>query len=244
MLQLLYMQFNPKDKSVSLIGDIDFLLFGNSLVFNSEYSLADRTRNINKALDEVVGVLYRADPQYKWDDSTNSDFPFFTRSLVSGKDHYTLLENALLIHRVRVRDSNGSWKTLTPVTRSQLSDSVLEALGTPTSYFKMGGAIFPRPIPNYGGEGSFEVEFQRGSNHFTVESKEVEPGFNSQFHSFLSISAALDYAMANGLKEKAQFLMAMKKDVKDAIREHYEIRSPDARAKITLKARPLRSYGL
>lgn len=236
------MQFNPTDKTISLVADIDFLLFGNS-EFNSDYSLVDRARNLNLAWDEAVAVMFKADPNFKWDDTTNSDFPLATLALTANLDHYTLLDSALVIHRVRMKDKNGNLKTLDPVLRSELSDDELAETGEPEKYYKMGGAIFPIPVPDYGGADGVEVEFQRGANYFESTDTSKSPGFNPQFHQFLSIGAALRYAVANGLDKKAGSLSALKEQQRSMMLEHYHLRSPDERPKISLKKGNVSRYG-
>jgi len=238
------MQFNPTDKSISIIGDIDFLLFGNSATLNTDYSLIDRTRNINIAWDEVVASLYKADPNYKWDDTSNSDFPFATLALTEAQDHYTLLDTALVIHRVRMKDSQGAnWITLTPRLRSELTDTELNATGTPNKYYKFGGAVFPLPVPDYGVAGGVELEFQRGGNHFSSTDTEDSPGFNSQFHQILSIKGAKRYALANGMDEKVAMLTAMEEDISRKMVEHYQLRSPDEKPRFRLAVKG-GNYGL
>jgi len=238
------MQFNPTDKSISLIGDIDFLLFGNSATLNTDYSLTDRTRNINIAWDEVVAELYRADPNYKWDDSNNTDFPVATTNLVANQDHYTMLDSALVVHRVRIKDENNNWVTLTPKVRAELTDTELDATGgTPDKFYKSGGAIFPLPVPDYAVTGGVELEFQRGGNHFTTASTTTSPGFNSQFHQILSIKAAKRYALANGMEQKVTMLTNMEAEITQKMIEHYQLRSPDEKPKFKLK-RSTRNYGL
>jgi len=236
-------QFNPSNKAISIIGDIDFLLFGNSATLNADYSLTDRTRNINIAWDEVVASLYKADPNYKWDDTSNSDFPFATLALTADQDHYTLLDTALVIHRVRMKDSQGSWITLTPRLRSELTDTELNATGTPDKYYKFGGAVFPLPIPDYGIAGGVELEFQRGGNHFTIADDTASPGFNSQFHQILSIKSAKRYALANGMDEKVAMLTTMEEDITRKMIEHYQLRSPDEKPRFRLAVNPT-NYGL
>ena len=238
------MQFNPTDKSISLVGDIDFLLFGDSSTLNTDYSLVDRTRNINIAWDEAVSILFRADPNYKWDDTTNADLPFATLDLEADQDHYTLLESALVIHRFRVKDSGGTWHTLTPKLRREFSDTELAATGTPTAYYKIGGVVFPLPVPNYGVTDGVELEFQRGANHFTTDDTTAAPGYNPQYHQYLSVSAALRYALPNGMTTKAAMLQAQKTAIATAMREHYEIRSPDDRPSLRLRKPSVKKYGL
>ena len=230
------MQFNPTDKTVSLVADIDFLLFGNSATFNTNFSLIDRTRAINIMLDEIVSELHRADPNYLWDDTTNTDFPQATLTLTSGQDHYALLDSAVVVHRVRIKDSGGTLRTLSSRLKSEFSDGQLNSTGgTPVGYYKIGQSVFPVPVPNYGYTAGVELSFQRGSNHFDSTDISSAPGFNPQFHQFLSVGAAHRYAIANGLVKKARDLEKQKGAIRDAVAEHYRRRSPDDRTRIRIR---------
>lgn len=240
------MQIHPSNKAVSIIGDIDFLLFGDSSTLNTRYSLTDRIRNINLAYDEAVTIMFTADPMFEWDDYSQSDLPFATTTLVSGQDHYDMPDSALVVHRVRIKDRNGKWVTLTPRLRSELTDSDLdttENTGVPSEYYKIGGAIFPLPVPDYGVSGGVELAFQRAGNHFTISDTTASPGFNPQFHQFLSVSASLRYAIANGMDEKASQLREQKALIANAMREYYQTRSPDEKPQLRLKERNVRNYG-
>jgi len=240
------MQFNPTDKANSLIGDIDFLLFGDSESLNTKYSLTDRTRNINIAYDEATSIMYRADPLYKWDDTSNADIPIATLDLTAGQDHYDLLDSAQILHRVRIQNSEGKFDTLIPVERRDLSDEDLATTntGNPEKYYKMGGVIFPVPVPNYGATSGVEVEFQRAGTHFVITDEENSPGFNPQFHQYLSVSASLRYAISNGMKEKVVVLTQQKQQIADAMREFYERRSKDKKPSFSLKRRNVQAkYG-
>jgi len=239
------MQFNPSSTPEnSLISHIDFLLFGDSTSLNAKYVIADRTRNINIAYDEVVSDIYKADPLHQWDDSNNSDFPIATLALTAAQDHYTMLDTALVVHRVRMKDSNGTLRTLTPVLRRQLSDSQIIATGTPNKYYKIGGAIFPVPIPDYSASAGVELQFQRGGNHFTTSDTTTAPGFNSQYHDILAISAALTYAQAHGMNNKINMLTNLKKERKNEMIEYYRTRSPDQQPQLQLKNRNIAGYAL
>lgn len=226
-----------------LIQDIDFLLFGNGALFNTDYSLADRTRNINIEWDAVISELFKADPNHKWDDTTNADLPFATLTLTSNLDHYDLLDSALVIHRVRMKDKGGTLKTLIPAVRSELTDAELNSTGEPDKYYKIGGVVFPVPVPDYGFAEGVELEFQRGANHFVSTDTVKTPGFASQFHNILSVGAALRYAISQGMKNKIAQLRADKESIRNAIREHYEKRSPDEKPKLKLRRNTLH-YGL
>lgn len=238
------MFFNPSDKSNSIIADIDFLLFGTSETFNDSYTLLDRTRNVNISLDEAVAEMFKADPNWDYDDTSNTDFPIATTTLEAAKDNYSFPDSTLVINRVRIKDTNGNYITLDPVSRAELSDSDLRATGVPSKFYKKGGSFFPVPVPDYGYAGGVEVEFQRGANHFTSTDTDVAPGFNSLFHQILSVGASLRYAMGNGMREKASFLQGEKKEILKNIREHYQTRSKDEKPRITLKRNSRRGTGL
>lgn len=235
------MQFSDAVTNQGIIQDIDFLLFGSSTVFNTDYSLADRVRNVNITWDEAIAELYKADPNHKWDDTTNTDLPFATLDLTANLDHYTLLDSALVIHRVRMKNKAGVLTTLTPALRSELTDDELNSTGEPEKYYKIGGVVFPVPVPDYGATSGVELEFQRGANHFTAADTTKSPGFASQFHEFLSVGAALKYAIANGMKNKIAQLRADKEAIRNAMREHYERRSPDEKPKLRLKRSSLKT---
>lgn len=237
------MYFNSSDKSNSIIADIDFLLFGTSETFNDAYTLVDRTRNVNIVLDETVAEMFKADPNWDYDDTSNTNFPIATTDLNSGQDNYSFPDSTLVINRVRIKDSQGNLVTLEPVSRAELSDTELRATGSPNKFYKKGGSFFPVPIPDYGYDEGVEVEFQRGANHFASTDTTVSPGFNSLFHQILSVGAALRYAVGNGMREKVSFLSGLRAEITKNIREHYQTRSKDEKPRITLR-RSSRGTGL
>ena len=65
------MVFSDTSTKLGIVQDIDFLLFGNT-VATSPYLIADKTRNVNRALDETVSLIMRSDARWKWDDDNQS----------------------------------------------------------------------------------------------------------------------------------------------------------------------------
>lgn len=238
------MTVNGADKANSIVGEIDFLLFGSSATLNTEYSLTDRIRNINTAQDEVVTEIFKADPNWEWDDSNNTDLPIATTALIAARDNYGIPDATLVIHRVRIKDNNGDWVTLNPVDRRELSDSDMALTGVPTDYYKIGRSIFPIPVPDYGVAGGFELQYQRGANHYTISTTDSTPGFDSRFHRFLSVSAAYMYAIAHDMGNKIQTLTAERERIRTSIRDYYQTRSKDQNPKIKLKRRNVNRYGI
>jgi hypothetical protein len=227
-----------------IIQDIDYLLWGDGKTFNPSYSLEDRTRNINGRYDEITSLLFRADPRWKWDDSNYENLPIGTTELKANQENYAFGDPLLVISKLRVKDRNGDYITLTPRAREELPDSILNGHGDPQYYYKIGNAVFPVPIPDYGMDEGFEITFQRMANYFVSTDTDKMPGFAPNFHRYLSIGAALDHAIANGMTEKINVLTAMLEVKKKEIDEHYNRRSADERPKLTLKRQSVRHFGL
>lgn len=237
------MQFSDTSNYTGIIQRIDFLLFGDGTTNNTDYSLNDRTREVNLSLDEAVAELFKADPNFMWDDTTNTDFPIATLDLTANQDHFTVPDSSLVVHRFRVKDENGDWKTLSSKLRREISDDELDDTGTPDKYYKLDNAFFPVPVPDYSSSGGIELEFQRGANHFSSTDTTATPGFASIFHAFLPVNAALQYAIANNMTEKINVLTSEKERIKKSMKEHYEKRSPDEKPQMRLKPKDVKAYG-
>lgn len=238
------MQFSDTVTYNGIIQDIDFLLFGDGTTQNDNYSIYDRTRNVNITYDELTAELFKADPNFMWDDTTNEDFPIAKTTLVANQTNYSIPTGSLVVNRLRMFDKSGNLKTLKPVQRRELNDSELSETGEPRKYYKIDNAFFPVPIPDYGGSNGVEFEFQRSANHFSYDDTDKKPGFASIFHQYLSIGAALRYAVSNGMTDKVGILTEMKNTMLASIQQHYQRRAPDRPPSLKLKRRNVNGYGL
>lgn len=174
----------------------DFL-FWIGAEYDTTVVFTDWTRSANFALDYAVRKIFQAMGDWKWDDANNSDLPIATTDIVSGQENYTIADEDLRINRVRFMDQNGNWHTLDPRTRREDKDHLLAKSGRPRTYFKQGRSIFPLPVPNYEMSGGIEIEFERGSNYFTVDDTTTAPGIPTPFHRYVSLLAANDFCIAN-----------------------------------------------
>ncbi len=240
------MQFSDSTNYSGLIEDIDFLIWGDGTEFHDNYSKEDRTRNINLAYDKAVVQLLKADPNWQWDDTNSEDLPIAEASLISGRDHYTFPIDLTMIHRLRVKDRQGDYKTLEPVSRRELSDDELNDNGVPDKYYKIGNAVFPVPVPDYGfddGTG-LEVQVQRNANYFDKDDTTKEPGFARQFHEYLSLDAARRYARAEDMHDKAKTLQVKLTELEEKMGEFYERRAKDEKPQLDVGETNVKHYGL
>ena len=87
-----------------LRSDIDFLLNTTS------YADADRVRNINARLDDVVSLILQSDGRWEWDDSNNTTLPIGTTTLVNNQQDYSIAGATFLDGiRVEAKDVNESY---------------------------------------------------------------------------------------------------------------------------------------
>lgn len=236
-----------------IISDIDFLVKSDSIT----YPIAQKTANVNRALDNVVSAILGADGRWQWDDTNYTDLPIGVTDLVANQQDYSFDTEYLVLTRLEVKDSNGKWQYLTPIDQNDLNYSTfnyrdnvpgyvavtgqsltdfLNTPGNPLYYDKLASSVFLYPKPNYDLTGGLKAYFQRKADYFTVSDTTKEPGFAKHLHRYLSLSAAYDFALTNGLSKAGtlkQELLALEqkivefyayrpKDEKVIIRPHIE----------------------
>lgn len=196
--------------------DIDFLVKSDS----TTYPVAQKTANVNRALDTVVSAILGADGRWQWDDTNYTDLPIGVTNIVADQQDYSFDTEYLVLTRLEIKDANGNWQYLTPIDQNDLNYSTmtvrdnvpgyiytngqsltdfLKTSGMPLYYDKIASSVFLYPKPNYNSTGALKAYFQRKADYFVVSDTVKEPGFAKHLHRFLSISAAYDYALTNGL---------------------------------------------
>lgn len=65
----------------TLKADVDFLVDTDS----NTYSVVDKTRNFNIALDELTGIIIGCDGTWQWDDTNYTDLPIGTSTLTTSQ---------------------------------------------------------------------------------------------------------------------------------------------------------------
>lgn len=94
-------------------------------------------------------------------------------------------------------------------------------------YVVTGDVIELFPAPDYSQATSLRVYFSQDISTFSGSDTTKVPGFASPFHRALSVGAALDFAMANGMNDKATMLQGLFNDYLFKIRQFYGQRFRD-----------------
>lgn len=207
----------------------------------ASYSVADKTRDINLALDKVLAIIFQVGGTWQFDDSNHTDYPIITTNIVSGQRDYTFTTDGsgnliLDIYKVMVADENGNFRIITPVdvnsgtAPSNFYDG-LNVGGQPNTYDKLGNGIFLDPIPNYNEAGGLKVYINREGSYFTVSDTSKKPGIAGLFHEYFAIRPAYQYALRKSLSVANALggeMLRMEEDIKD----YYKLREKDAPKKL------------
>lgn len=225
------MQFNSDTSNQDLVSQTNFYC-GTT---NSDYSVNDKTRNLNIAYHEAAQIIQGADGTWQWDDSNNTTLPFGTTDLTSSQQDYGIDDGMLEIERVEVKDSSGNWRLLIPKDQIEIDVAYLayqNTTGMPLYYDKIGQSLFLFPAPNYSSTDGLRVQFKRAANPFSVADTTKSPGFNARFHDFLPLSASLTYCMLYK-PDRAANLLTMKQIMMKQMELFYSRRSKDEPQKMT-----------
>src|SRR3990167_4332676 len=214
---------NSSNKS-GIMEDIDFLCDTT----NASYSLANKTRNVNRAYEDVVRLIWECVDNWEYDDSNKTDLPIATTTLVHGQQDYALPTNAQKIYGVDVKDSAGNYQKLEPIKPSEMGiarTEYAETKGLPTNYDLMGSSVFLYPPPSSADvtlAAGLKVYFDRTPTLFTTASTTASPGFADPFHRILSYSAAIDYEKN---PQKLQSFMIDRQRLIDGLKRFYGVRN-------------------
>lgn len=225
------MVFSDTTNEQGLVQDTLYLSGANS----NSYPIKDLTRNINRAFDKAVDIIFKASGRWQWDDYNQSDLPSATTPLVDSQQDYELDVAHLRVERVEIKGEDGNWLRLQPFDKRDVKTSIEEFYendGIPRYYDVSGNSLFLYPAPNYSQAGSLKVWFQRRGTYFTPTDTSKEAGFSSTFHRFLSLSAAYDFALKNNKSNRNQ----LKEDLfemENKMAEFYALRQPDEHIRLT-----------
>lgn len=240
------MQFSDTALKQGLVEDIDYLCKTDA----TSYPLADKARNVNNAVDRVVGIIMSSDNRWQWDDTNNAAAPIGTINLVEGTDNYAIKDITYLkILRVEVLDVNGKYQLVKPIDKRDVQNqSMTEFLSTdgmPQYYDKLGNFMFLYPTPSASLvtlANGLKIYYQRDASAFVAGDTAKVPGFAKPFHKILSLDAALDYADVNEFSANKIARWEKKKaELETLMIEFYQTRDRDDRPRMTVRRE---NYGI
>ena len=224
------MDFNNSSTENGLIQDITSITGAST----TQYTLKERTRDINNAYSRIAYLIIQSDGRMQWDDTNHTDQPISTDDLVDGQEDYNVFEAApsalkdwLTIEQVEVKSDDDLWTKLRPFDKRDTSMAWAEYQktdGQPYIYDFNGTSVLLKPNPNYDKTDGLKIYFQRSPSYFSSTDTDKRPGFASIFHSYLSLSASYRWARDKGLPNRD----VLKRDITEmevSIQKQYSNRS-------------------
>ena len=210
--------------ATNLFSKLDRVLGTNS----TSYPLADKTIDLNLALDESLAIIFQLGGFWKFDDSNHTHDPVITADLVDGQRDYhftTDEDSALILDILEVWTKNsatGVFKKLTKVDRttnaSTTMDDGVNTEGVPTEYSITGNGIILDYIPSYNSTGGLKAIINRQASYFLSTDTTKVAGIDGLCHDFLYLKPAYEYARDKGLANREVLfrdLMVAKQKIED-----------------------------
>ena len=160
--------------------------------------LKEFTVYANEANREAWTIAHKNYGGWQYEDSNQNDLPIATATLTASQKNYGLPSTALTVKHLEVKNTDGNWTRLIPLTTEQISETGAisefeETDGNPRYYSLMNDTITLYPAPDYTQAASLKVYYERGSHDFVYTDTTQTPGFASEFHGLIALGASRQY---------------------------------------------------
>lgn len=215
----------------NLKSDIDFLCGSTS----ASYPDADKIRNINIAYNDVARLIWESDGTWAYDDANNTDTPIAYRTVANASASYQIPTSVVRVKQFEIKDNDGNWFKLKPITYDDLSispEEYMTSAGLPLYYLLDGTQVrlFPAPGTGYVTMTSgLAVRLDRNVTEFATTASTETPGFPTSFHRILSYAAAVDFIQDD---QQKKFLLQQKARLENGLVRFYGQRSNELRTQI------------
>jgi hypothetical protein len=197
-------------------------------------------RSANVWLRNAGEKIWQNQNYWEFDDTNHTDMAVATTDLVADQQDYALDTTVFDILDVEVKNENGDWKKIEPITnenRDYARQEFMKTAGMP-SYYQLAGnmlSLYPKPAAGYVTTTSgLTIYVARDINGFdlTSTSMALEPGIPRQFHDYIGIGVAHDQTLRLGLSEKWQQVSMLLRGKEKEIKDHYSRRQKDIKTRI------------
>ena len=212
---------------------------------STSYADTALLRRLNSAIETLVSKIIEVCRSYPYDDDNQTDLAEGTITLTEGTSKYTITDKFLTILEVKVKDVNGYYQIVDPVTQDEDSSEAVETeeaeSGLPYKYRMTGRTIFLRPAPAAASVTLAAGLLFKYTRVHTITSAELTtgtliPGIVSPFHPLIAKIAALPYAKSYKKDRVAQLQQDIFTETQDCV-NFYGDRLKDKHYKITTKQR-------
>lgn len=209
------MRFSDTDNYNGILQDIETRLqLGVGGITDSTKRKKEFTRLVNNRYHEAVTIWLESQDEWDFDDDNRSDYPVATRSLVAGQRDYQLptAPDVLKLKRLDVTYDGSNYYKGVPVDSLEFqfavgNDSDVDGhfdRSNPHYDVKANHIwLYPRANSDDVSAGAqMRAEYYRTVEEFSHTDTSKEPSLPKSFQTYLSIGAALDYAVSRSLQAK------------------------------------------
>ena len=202
----------------------------------SDWSDENILVDINNGVDEVVAIIQEADGDWEFEDANqpltdqgdgSGGLPVATTSIVSGQQDYILTTPFLKIEKIFIHSYDGdiTWTELkyNPDKRKFLNINSTQNIGIPREFTLIGNSILFDCFPNFSSTSGLKALYTRNALKFGdgtggTLATTAAPGWNAQFHKYLSLYAQREWLEAyekgnTHLNKVVARMIQMKKDI-------------------------------
>jgi len=197
------------------------------------------TRSANVWYRDADTWIWEVTSTWEFDDSNWTTLPILTTTLVANQYDYTIPSTARKVDRAEILDSSGNYQLITPINKEQITTAAmteyLETAGMPKEYDLTGRSILLYPKPSASAvttAAGLKMYVSRDIDAFATTDTSQEPGFDNHFHPIISLGAALDFCIANGVDHKKAEIIRELETIKAELREFYSRRHRDMPTRI------------
>jgi hypothetical protein len=192
------MQFSDTTNKLGIIQACErYTNLGDASISGVTALLKEFTAHANVTSSKIWSLIFNSYGGWIYDDSNQTNLPQAADNLVSGTKVYALPSEALVVNRLEVKDSNGTFVKVEPFTQEMVGDQGLSEFmktnGTPQYYRLIGNTIELYPTPNYASTGGLKVYFDREAVAFASTDTTKTPGFTSAYHNAVAVGAAIEW---------------------------------------------------
>jgi hypothetical protein len=222
-----------------LRADVDFHCGSTS----GSYSDADKMRNMQVAYQGVATLIWESDPTYSFDDRNNTGSSKAYRTIANASASYLIPTTALRVRGVEIKDSQGNWSKLSPITYEDMvlsPEEYLRGTGLPIKYMLEGAEIRLLPAPGTGFTtmaSGMAVILSRDVSAVSPTATSTSPGFAAPYHRILSYAASIDFVQD---KSHRDFLLGQKIRLERGMSKFYSNWAPQY--KTTIKPHSRRTW--
>lgn len=197
--------------TISEIQNQIFLLTNST---SNDFADSDLLASVNRYYHKAMTIILRSSDSWDYDDTSNTDFPILTASLVADQQEYTLPTDVLKVKRVEITYDGTNWDKAEPFDINNRSDatdatSIANDFNTTQPFYDVQyGAFFLYPTPTANSTNGLKIWITREITEFTsgdLSTGTKKPSIDVMFHEYLSMGPAYEFGLAKGMPQVTRF---------------------------------------